>query len=106
MDIADFDYPERDRIKIIQGDIRDKAAVEKAMQGINWVIHTAAALPLYTEEEILSIDVDGTRNLLQAADAVKVDRFVHISALLQFMASRTTTHYLRMTVLRGLGRMG
>lgn len=80
MDIADFDYPERDRIKIIQGDIRDKAAVEKAMQGINWVIHTAAALPLYTEEEILSIEVDGTRNLLEAAYAVKIDRFVHISS--------------------------
>jgi nucleoside-diphosphate-sugar epimerase len=80
LDIADFDYPERGQITEIKGDIRDKAAVEKAMQGINIVIHTAAALPLYSESDIFSTDIDGTRNLLEAAHKNNVERFIHISS--------------------------
>ncbi|MCE9614682.1 MAG: NAD-dependent epimerase/dehydratase family protein [Lentisphaerae bacterium] len=79
-DIADFDYPEKDRVKAVKGDIRDRAAVDRAMQGVRWVVHTAAALPLYTKQEILSIDIDGTRNLLESAQACGVERFVHISS--------------------------
>ncbi len=28
LDIADFDYPERDQVTIVKGDIRDRKAVE------------------------------------------------------------------------------
>lgn len=80
LDRLEFDYPERDQVTSIQGDIRDKDCVAQAMQGVNWVIHTAAALPLYTEHEIMTTDVDGTRNLLEAAQAAGVERFVHISS--------------------------
>ena len=31
LDIADFTYPEKDKVKVIKGDIRDKAAVDGAM---------------------------------------------------------------------------
>jgi nucleoside-diphosphate-sugar epimerase len=44
------------------------------------VIHCAAALPLYSEEEIVSIDVEGTRNLLAAAHRHGIGRFVFISS--------------------------
>lgn len=80
LDFADFDYPERDQIVEIRGDIRDRAKVDEAMDGVNVVIHTAAALPLYSEADILSTDIDGTRNLLESALAHGVDRFVHISS--------------------------
>lgn len=80
LDIAEFDYPERDCVKVIQGDIRDRETVRGAMQGVQWVVHTAAALPLYKKEEIFSTDIEGTRNLLEAALAEKVERFVHISS--------------------------
>jgi nucleoside-diphosphate-sugar epimerase len=81
LDLEPFDYPEHDRIKTVKGDIRDKAVVQKCMEGVEWVIHTAAALPLYTKEEIMTTDVDGTRNLLEAAEmAGTVDRFVHVSS--------------------------
>lgn len=81
LDVAEFDYPEKDRVTVVTGDIRDKDVVRGAMEGVDWVVHTAAALPLYTKEEILSIDIDGTRNLLEAAHAGGgVDRFVHISS--------------------------
>jgi len=80
LDIAPFDYPERDRIDAIQGDIRDPATVERAMAGVDRVVHCAAALPLYSAEDIHSTEVDGTRILLEAALAVGVERFVYISS--------------------------
>ncbi len=80
LDIADFDYPERDRIKIVKGDIRDRSTVDRAMEGVNIVVHTAAALPLYKPADILSTDIDGTRNILQSALEHKVERMIHVSS--------------------------
>lgn len=80
IDIAEFDYPEKDSITMVTGDIRNRSDVEKAMKGVNWVIHTAAALPLYSEEEIMSTDVEGTKLLLEVAKANGVERFVHVSS--------------------------
>lgn len=81
LDIVDFDYPDvKDKVTIIQGDIRDKNIVYQAMQGADWVIHTAAALPLYTAQDIMATDVDGTRNLIDAAQKKSVKRFIHISS--------------------------
>lgn len=80
LDIAPFDYPEKDKITHIVGDIRNKRDVEKAMQGVDVVVHCAAALPLYKEEDIYSTDIDGARNVIQSAYKHKVDRFIHISS--------------------------
>ncbi|MCS7056937.1 MAG: NAD(P)-dependent oxidoreductase [Thermoflexales bacterium] len=79
-DIADFDYPERDRITFIRADIRDRAALERAMPGVNIVVHAAAALPLYSKEDIYTTDVVGTRNVVDAAYQAGVERLIHISS--------------------------
>ena len=80
LDIAPFDYPEREAITVLDGDIRDTQAVHAAMEGVDMVIHTAAALPLYSPEEIYSTDIDGIRNVLQAALEANIERVVHISS--------------------------
>lgn len=80
LDIAPFDYPERSQIREVRGDIRDRAAVDDAMQGVQIVIHAAAALPLYSEADIFSTDVDGTRNVIDSAYQHSVERFIHISS--------------------------
>lgn len=81
LDIVDFDYPDmNDKIKIISGDIRDKQKVKQAVAGQDIIVHTAAALPLYRPEDIYSTDIDGTRNLLEAAEENKIKRFIHISS--------------------------
>jgi nucleoside-diphosphate-sugar epimerase len=80
LDIADFDYPERSKITEIKGDIRDRAAVDRAMQGIDIVVHTAAALPLYKPEDIFSTDIEGTRTVIDSAQQHGVQRFVHVSS--------------------------
>jgi nucleoside-diphosphate-sugar epimerase len=81
LDIAPFDYPDtRDRIRIVTGDIRDRAAVELAMDGADAVVHCAAALPLYSPEDIYTTDVVGTRVVLTAALERGIRRAVHISS--------------------------
>jgi nucleoside-diphosphate-sugar epimerase len=80
LDLAGFDYPERDRVRVVQGDIRRRDDVERAMAGAAIVCHTAAALPLYTAEDIRSTDIDGTRTVIEAAAAHGVERFIHISS--------------------------
>ncbi len=79
-DIAPFDYPEADRISIIHGDIRNRALHDQAFEGVDVVVHCAAALPLCAPEEIFSTDVEGTRMMLASAAAAGVDRFIHISS--------------------------
>ncbi len=81
LDIADFNYKDvLNKVKVIKGDIRDKNAVDKAMDQIDIVVHTAAALPLYKKEDIYSTDVQGTRNVLESAHKHNIERVVHISS--------------------------
>ncbi len=81
LDVVKFDYPDmNEKIKIITGDIRDKKLVDESLKNIDVVIHTAAALPLYKPEDIFSTDIEGTKNLLAAAEKNKVQRFIHISS--------------------------
>ncbi len=79
-DLVSFDYPEKSRIQVVTGDIRDKDTLTKAMEGCDVVVHTAAALPLYTPEEIRTTDIEGTKNVLESAVALGIPRVVHISS--------------------------
>lgn len=78
-DIADFNYPDKG-IETVKGDIRNLSLLEKAMKGCDIVVHCAAALPLYSNKDILTTDVDGTRNVLEAAKRNKIKRVVFISS--------------------------
>jgi nucleoside-diphosphate-sugar epimerase len=80
MDIADFVYPERGQIDAMLADIRDPAAVDRAMTGMDMVVHCAAALPLASKEEIQSTDVGGTKTLLESAARRAIARFIYISS--------------------------
>lgn len=79
-DIAPFDYPEADQISIIHGDIRNRDLHARAFDGIDVVVHCAAALPLCSREEIFSTDVEGTRRLLTSATTAGIERFINISS--------------------------
>ena len=82
LDIAPFDYPEKGEswLKFTQGDVRDVQAVEKVTEGCDIVVHCAAALPLYSEEDIRTTEVDGCRNVLAAARKFGLDRMIQISS--------------------------
>jgi nucleoside-diphosphate-sugar epimerase len=80
LDIAPFTYPERARIDVIDGDVRDARAVERAVAGMDVVVHGAAALPLAPAEEILSTGIAGTRCVLEQAMRAQVERVIFISS--------------------------
>lgn len=80
LDFAPFDYPEKNSIEAVLGDIREKSMVDRCMKDIDIVVHCAAALPLYSPEDIFSTDVDGTRNVVDSAFQHQIDRVIHISS--------------------------
>lgn len=80
MDIAPFDYPERAAVDVHQTDIRDAAAVDRAMREVDTVVHCAAALPRSVASEILSTNVTGTRIVLDSAARHGIERFIFISS--------------------------
>jgi len=72
------------KIKLIEGDIRDKAVVKNAVSGVDYVFHEAAlrsvpksmGLPhLYND-----VNITGTLNILEAARDAKVKRVVFASS--------------------------
>ncbi len=79
-DIVPFSYKEKGLIREIAGDIRDFAKLKESMRGVDIVVHTAAALPLYKKEDIFSTDVEGTENVLRASLELGIERVVHISS--------------------------
>jgi len=80
-DLLPFDYEDcASKVTHFLGDIRDPARLKEAIRGCSAVVHTAAALPLYKKEDIFSVDIDGTRNVLEAAKNEGIKRFVHVSS--------------------------
>lgn len=81
LDLEPFDYADMTpHVRAVTGDIRRRADVDRAMEGAAFVVHGAAALPLYTPEDIHTTDVDGTRVVFESALAHGVARAVHVSS--------------------------
>jgi nucleoside-diphosphate-sugar epimerase len=68
-------------IEVVRGDIRDAAVVRDAVDGVDVVYHNVAQVPLAKDEHLLrTVNVDGTRNLLDACADAKVAKIVHTSS--------------------------
>ncbi len=72
------EYP--GNVKCFQADVRDEEALERILAGVDMVVHGAAALPLWTKKNIVTTNVDGTRNVLKIAVKQGIPRVVHISS--------------------------
>jgi UDP-glucose 4-epimerase len=71
-------------IELVEGDIRDRAMVDRAVQGVDAVAHLAAKTSvvdsLHDPEGVFQVNVMGTLNLLQACRKHGVERFVFASS--------------------------
>jgi uncharacterized protein YbjT (DUF2867 family) len=65
---------------LVEGDMTDPATIEATVAGCDTVVHLVAVRQ-GREERFQRVMVDGTRDLLAAANAAGVRRFVHMSAL-------------------------
>ncbi|TCD48333.1 SDR family oxidoreductase [Chlorobium sp. N1] len=72
-----------DRVRIVYGDITDRASLGAAMEGIEQVYHSAGLTYMgdRRNEQLYRINVEGTRNLLDAAASAGVERIVHVSSI-------------------------
>ena len=70
-------------IASVQADIRDSAAVERAVSGVRFVIHVAADYRLWARDpsEIVRTNVLGTRTVMTAALRAGVERVVYTSSV-------------------------
>jgi len=75
----------------VEGDIRHSRTVEKALEGVDAVIHEAAiaSVPLSIKNPALTNEVNifGTLNLLEASLRAKVKRFVYASSCAVYSAA-------------------
>lgn len=73
-------------IEIVEGDVSNKDLLVSAMKGCNYVIHVAALMSLWPRrsELIRRVNIDGTKNVMQAAEELKMVRMVHIGTASSF----------------------
>jgi len=73
-----------EKIEFVEGDLRDKEAVEKAVSGVDYIIHEGAlpSVPRSIDDPILSneVNLSGTLNVLWAAKTEGVRRVVFASS--------------------------
>ena len=61
------------RIEVLWGDVRDREALDRAVAGVDAALHLAAVIPPGSNddpEQARAVNVDGTRNVLQACAAL------------------------------------
>jgi 3beta-hydroxy-delta5-steroid dehydrogenase/steroid delta-isomerase len=79
---------DHDNLEVLQGDICDPDTVAAAVAGIDTIFHTAAIIDLMggasvTEEyrqRSFAVNVEGTKNLVHAAQAAGVKRFIYTAS--------------------------
>ncbi len=74
---------EKSGVEIYRGDLCNKDSLISAVKGVEMVYHIAA---VYREQNIpikrfFDVNVDGTRNLLEAAKSNGIKRFIHCSTV-------------------------
>lgn len=68
-------------VELIAGDLSDAAALARAAAGRDVVYHVAGLVAARSEAEFLAANRDGTRNVIGAAEAGGVTRFIYVSTM-------------------------
>ncbi len=74
----DLSHPNLD---IVHGDVADRAQLRQAMQGVEAVFNLVSLLPCSRAgRRFWTVNVEGTRNVLQSAEDAGVQKVVHVSS--------------------------
>lgn len=78
----DSNLPDRrPRAETVRGDLKDPVSLAEACDGVTTVVTTASATTRGAPDTIESVDLAGNLNLIEAAEAAGVQRFIFVSAL-------------------------
>jgi NADH dehydrogenase len=65
----------------IYGDLKDRGSLDRAMTGVDIVVTTANSVLRNGEDNVETVDCQGNRNLIDAAQAAAVEHFIFTSVL-------------------------
>ncbi|MCA1748329.1 MAG: NAD(P)H-binding protein, partial [Sphingomonadales bacterium] len=65
----------------IPGELGDRASLAALVEGCDAVIHVAGAISAPDRAGFASVNIDGTRAVIEAVEAAGIDRLIHISSL-------------------------
>ena len=70
-------------VEVIKGDITNKESLQPVFKNVDIVFHTAALINLDRryEKQIRQVNVDGTRNVCEAAVKAEVKKLIHFSSV-------------------------
>lgn len=68
-----------EKIEIVQGDVTDPVSLDQAMRGVSTVVHLAAIALERGQQTYEAINTQGTINIVDAANAAGVTRFINMS---------------------------
>lgn len=80
--------------EIVQSDITDKQSLINALQGIETFYAVGAAFKLWAKDpkkEIYDININGTRNMIEAAAEAGVKRIIYVSSIAALDYSKLPT---------------
>jgi nucleoside-diphosphate-sugar epimerase len=81
LDLVPFSEPDLTDTVFTQGDVGDPRTIAKAMEGADTVVHNAALVPLSRSgKRFWTVNVDGTRTVLEACARAGVGKVIYISS--------------------------
>lgn len=80
---AESIYHQDNRVSIYEGDILDLMQLEKALEGVDYVIHAAAMVSFSSKDldEMMRINVKGTEQLVDLCIELSIKKFILISSI-------------------------
>jgi nucleoside-diphosphate-sugar epimerase len=72
-----------EKVEWVPGDIMDPIGLEEAMEGVDAIVHAAAKVSFAGNDkhELFATNIEGTANVVNAAIACDIRRFVHVSSV-------------------------
>jgi dihydroflavonol-4-reductase len=87
---SDWQYLRDQDVELAWGDVRDAEAVRSAMAECGAVVHAAGKFRFWgQQQDFFSTNLEGTRNMLEAAHRIGVERFIYISTVAVIGAPRS-----------------
>lgn len=89
---SDTSHLESLGVELVSGDVTDAESVRAATHGCTYVVHAAAYFRLWgPAEPFILTNIEGTRNVLEAAQSSGVKKFIHISTIIVVGPQRVGT---------------
>lgn len=103
--LFDNNFKEQEGLHCFKGDLGDESGLTLMLRGMDAVIHLAGVTHTNNQDLYYRVNVDGTKNLLKAAQINGIGRFIYISsrAAVENGGAYSRSKYLAETAVRESG---